>query len=617
MNETSIVMTENALACRTDSGWVLDQSCQKPAKNPGDSVTLDASMKKAYAARPYQTDCLAKLAEMRARGIDRGIMVMACGLGKTITIILDVARFLEEHPDSRVLYLCHNGEILVGAKEKFEAYFGARYSYGFFMTYANKIEADDTLKKPTFLFASFQTMNRRRKQFAPDEFDYILIDEAHHVQAKTFAPTVRYFRPKFQLGMTATPFRMDGKKIEELLGDVIYNMDIDHGLLEGWLASIEYKLVLDDIAAGLKEFLDENEKYTVSQLNRQVFIALRDKEIVRIIKQRVKDFGLEKPKIVIYCKTITHARRIATIYGRNKAKVVRANQPMEEVKEILERLERGEIEAVTSVQKLNEGIDLPSLNMLVFLRNTVSRNVYEQQLGRGTRREADKDTVFVLDFVNNVKRYEMLRERWEEYQEKARNWKQQGGGTGGVGGLSAHFTLDISEAKFREYQIDIQKVLAGATTKRDWAGTEEEGLAALAAYAKELDRSPTQIEVNANPDLPSAGWYHGHFGSYNNALRRIGLKPVSRGWTEDEGLASLAEYIEALGRTPTRTEVDNNPDLPSSYWYINHFGSFDNALRNALRKIGLAPTLRNLGRYTETEGLKALADYAKQLMQSS
>lgn len=614
MNETSIVMTENALVCQADSGWVLDQSCQASVKNPGDLVTLDASMKKIYAARPYQTDCLVKLAEMRAQGIDRGIMVMACGLGKTITIILDVARFLEEHPDSRVLYLCHNGEILAGAKEKFEAYFGARYSYGFFMTYANKIEADDTLKKPTFLFASFQTMGRRREQFARDEFDYIIIDEAHHVQARTFAPTVRYFRPKFQLGMTATPFRMDGKKIEELLGEVIYNMDIDHGLLEGWLASIDYKLVLDDIAAGLKEFLDENEKYTVSQLNRQVFIALRDEEIVRIIKQRVKDFGLEKPKMVIYCKTITHARRIATIYGRNKAKVVRANQPMDEVKGILQSLERGEIEAVTSVQKLNEGVDLPSLNMLVFLRNTVSRNVYEQQLGRGTRREADKDTVFVLDFVNNVKRYEMLRERWEEYQEEARNWKQQDGGSGGSGGLSAHFTLDIAEAKFREYQIDIQEVLAGATTKRDWAGTEEEGLAALAAYAEKLGRPPTIKEVNANPDLPSDMWYRRHCGSYNNALRKIGFKIDFKReeWsgTREEGMNGLAEYAKELGHSPTIEELNANPNLPSVAWYKKQCGSYN----NALKEIELKPNLEHKKwDGTKEDGLRGLAEYMNEL----
>lgn len=609
MNETSIVMTENALARQTDSAWVLDQSCQTSAKNPGDSVTLDASMKKAYAARPYQTDCLTKLAEMRAQGIDRGIMVMACGLGKTITAVLDVEQFLREHPGSRVLYLCHNGEILAGARQKFEAYFGSRYSYGFFMTYANRIEADDTLKKPTFLFASFQTMNRRRKQFAPDEFDYILIDEAHHVQAKTFAPTVRYFRPKFQLGMTATPFRMDGKKIEELLGDVIYNMDIDHGLLEGWLASIEYKLVLDDIAAGLKEFLDENEKYTVSQLNRQVFISLRDEEIVRIIKQRVKDFGLEKPKMVIYCKTITHARRIATIYGRNKAKVVRANQPMDEVKEILKRLERGEIEAVTSVQKLNEGIDLPSLNMLVFLRNTVSRNVYEQQLGRGTRREADKDTVFVLDFVNNVKRYEMLRERWKEYQDAASKWAYDGNSdTIGAGGLSAHFTLDISEAKFREYEIDIQEILAGATTRREW--TQEEGLRLLAVFAEELGHSPSTSEVNSNPDIPSVQWYINHFGTYNNALRKIGLEPcfVAKCWTKEEALAALAKFVKELQRVPTRKEVDNNPDLPSVQWYDENFGSY----RNALSEIGFTPRVR-YRKWTEEEGLTALEKFAKKL----
>ncbi len=614
MNETSIVMTENTLACQTDSGWVLDRSCQKPAKKSGDSVTLDASMKKAYAARPYQTDCLAKLTEMRAQGIDRGIMVMACGLGKTITAALDVEQFLLEHPESRVLYLCHNGEILAGTRQKFEAYFGPRYSYGFFMTYANKIEADDTLKKPTFLFASFQTMNRRRKQFAPDEFDYILIDEAHHAQAKTFAPTVRYFKPKFQLGMTATPFRMDGKKIEELLGDVVYNMDIDHGLFEGWLASIRYKMVLDDIAEGLQQFLDENETYTVSQLNRQVFISLRDEEIVRIIKQRAKEFGLEKPKMAIYCRTVTHARRIATIYGRDKAAVVHANQSMEEVTKILERLERGEIEAVTSVQKLNEGVDLPSLNMLVFLRNTASRNVYEQQLGRGTRREEDKDTVFVLDFVNNAKRYKMLCERWKEYQDAASKWTHGGGGTGGPGGPLAHFLLDIPKIKFHEREIDIEEILANATTQAHWQGTEEEGFAALASYAEKLGRPPTIKEVNANPDLPSDMWYRRHCGSYNNALRKIGFKIDFKReeWsgTREEGMNGLAEYAKELGHSPTIEELNANPNLPSVAWYKKQCGSYN----NALKEIELKPNLEHKKwDGTKEDGLRGLAEYMNEL----
>lgn len=633
---TSIIETQSEPVCLSVEEAFLDQSCQTAKPE-----IVEA--KRFYLARPYQADCLAKLSEMRAQGTDRGIVVMACGLGKTVTIILDVERFLGEHPGSRVLYLCHNGEILAGAKEKFEAHFGSRYSYGFFMTYANKIEADDTQKKPTFLFASFQTMNRRRTQFAPDEFDYIIVDEAHHVQAKTFAPTVRYFEPKFQLGATATPFRMDGKKIEELLGEVVYNMDIVRGVFDGWLADLHYKLMLDDISLGLKEFLDKNQKFTVSQLNREVFIPARDKEIVARIKQHVKDKGIVQPKMVIYCKTIKHARRIATIYGRDQAVAIHAKQSAEEVKEILKRLERGEIEAVTSVQKLNEGIDLPSLNMLVFLRNTVSRNVYEQQLGRGTRREGNKTAVEILDFVANAEWMKFVFEFWQELQDRTRRYyggeeidgadeddelvdvnidesntkittnlkaksprkpRSTRAKDDKIPKFDRHFVLDFYDGKFEEQDIDIMGILERAYQGREW--TEEEGLAALAEYAKELGRAPTQIEVNANPDLPSVSWYKRHFGSYNNALLKLGFAPNFRQWTKKEGLIGLANYAKQLNCPPTCRQVDANPDLPSSEWYIKHFGSY----RNALKEIGIRADFVD---WTKEDGLAGLAEFAKML----
>lgn len=128
-----------------------------------------------YQPRPYQADCIAALAEVRKNGIKKGLVVMASGLGKTLTAIFDLQQFLQEYPNARILCLCHQESILLQSKAKFHKFFGEEYSYGMFTgTYK-------TSRIVTFLFATFQTMRDHRDEFAPDTFDYVVVDEAHRV----------------------------------------------------------------------------------------------------------------------------------------------------------------------------------------------------------------------------------------------------------------------------------------------------------------------------------------------------------------------------------------------------------------------------------------------------
>lgn len=136
---------------------------------------------------PYQAECLDAIDATIAAGEKRALVVMASGLGKTYTSAFAVEKFFADRPFVRVLVLCHSEKILTQTKDKFKDYFGEEFSYGMYVN-------DDKATRPTnFLFATFQTMKKDRKNFQKDEFAYVIVDEAHHSHACTYFPTIRYF----------------------------------------------------------------------------------------------------------------------------------------------------------------------------------------------------------------------------------------------------------------------------------------------------------------------------------------------------------------------------------------------------------------------------------------
>lgn len=270
--------------------------------------------KKKIGPYPYQEECLQKIEEVRQNGVKRALVVMASGLGKTYTSAFAVERFFADRTFGRVLVLCHSEEILTQTKKKFKKYFGEEYNYGMF-TNSRK-----TRVRTNFLFATFQTMKGHRTEFAKDEFDYVVVDEAHHSYARTYFPTIKYFEPQFLLGLTATPDRLDGQKITEIYGEPIYELDFVEANCRDLLTKCDYRLMLDDMSQEkLDEYVQSNEKLTIGQLNRTIFVPKRDEEIVRLIRECMD--GLEDPKTMIFCRTIKHARKIARLVGDEAALV--------------------------------------------------------------------------------------------------------------------------------------------------------------------------------------------------------------------------------------------------------------------------------------------------------
>ncbi len=520
-----------------------------------------------YQPRPYQAECLAALAEARQNGIQKGLVVMASGLGKTLTAIFDFQQFLQDHPGAHVLCLCHHEEILLQSKAKFQQFYGEEFSYGMFTG------NDKTPHRVDFLFATFQTMKDRREEFPKDAFDYIIIDEAHHTPAVTYRPTVDYFEPQFLIGLTATKDRMDGQDLLDIYEQILYQMDIYDGWEQGWLARVDYRIMLDDLNE--EEFQKyvgpqaANEKVSLSQLNKTIFAPRRDEEIVASICEQTAD--LDKSSIFVFCSSIEHANVMAGHFG-GEAAVIHSGQNVHLNEAILDRFRSGDLRIIISVDMLNEGIDVPEANVIVFLRNTESLRIFFQQLGRGLRISGENRIVRVLDYVANLERIAMILEMEETAQKR----------------IPAHSTsyppvgkpdpivVNIPATKFKVQRVDIERLIEQSTQPR-W--TEEVLIARLRQRAKELGRTPYCSDMGG--DFPPC-WeiYRRVFGSWNAALRAAELKVNIRRneYTVEQLIEDIRMLYRELGRVPTRRDVAADKRCASPKVYVNYFGSWNNAL---------------------------------------
>ncbi|MDP3953882.1 MAG: DEAD/DEAH box helicase, partial [bacterium] len=358
----------------------------------------------------HQRQCLRTLENIRGntKKIERkALIVMASGLGKTVTSALDVKKIMAHFPWLRVLYLCHQNYILKQARETFELVLGNQNgkTFGYYHGLKKEIEAQ-------LLFASFQTMRDSLDKFRKNAFDYVVVDESHHVPAETFHPVVRHFKPRFMLGMTATPDRMDMQDIRKTFGTEIFSLDLPDALAQKLLTAVDYRIVTDEIVK-LGEIKNPY-RLSMKELNRRIFVPKRDREIVKIIEQKIQ--AVKNPKVMIFCPSIRYAEKL-----RKKiiwSTTIHSQLPQDEQERRLEAFHQGKYDTVLTVDKFNEGIDIPEINVLVFLRSTQSHTVFYQQLGRGLRKLPGKKKVLVLDFVANCERVELIHELVEEVKKK-------------------------------------------------------------------------------------------------------------------------------------------------------------------------------------------------------
>ncbi len=333
-----------------------------------------------------QRRALRELNRYRAIGQSRALVISATGSGKTYLAAFDALNF---YPD-RLLYIVHEGSILKKSLETFQKVFGGAKSCGLYTGEAKETGAD-------FLFSTNTSMCRSLELFRKDEFDYIVIDECHHAVASTYKQIIDYFEPEFLLGLTATENRMDNRDVVGLFGNNIpYELRLRDAIINDLIVPFHYFGIRDELVDyGLTA---SGERRLIAQMSMP--------ENCEFIHQQIELHRMEgqKLKALAFCRNIQHARMMADnlqdyyhtafLSGKNKTgERIRAYNDLQD--------ESKELEILFAVDILNEGVDIPGVNMVLFLRPTESSTIFLQQLGRGLRKYTNKPYVTILDFIGN------------------------------------------------------------------------------------------------------------------------------------------------------------------------------------------------------------------------
>ncbi|HAM15534.1 MAG TPA: NgoFVII family restriction endonuclease, partial [Eggerthellaceae bacterium] len=333
-----------------------------------------------------QKHALDALDVLHGRNEPRALLVSATGTGKTYLAALDV----KATQPARVLFVAHRKRILSASLESFDRVLGANYTYGIY-------GGTQSSRDVTCLFSMIGMLTRRLNEFPPDAFDYIIIDEAHRTGASSYQLILDHFTPKFCLGMTATPSRTDGYDVYSLFNHVIaYRITLQDALDNDMLAPFHYFGIAD---------LDIDDE-AVDDLS--LFSRLTSEERVRHIIQKIEEYTVDKAgrRGLIFCNRNEEAERLSSMFNERGYRTVAISGATRESERdaAIARLECGELQYIFSVDILNEGVDIPSLNQIIMLRRTESAIVFVQQLGRGLRKHDDKEYALVLDFIGNYQK---------------------------------------------------------------------------------------------------------------------------------------------------------------------------------------------------------------------
>lgn len=345
--------------------------------------------------RKYQKDIVEKAVGIYDSGGKRVHYVVATGLGKT-TIAAEILSNLWEKGCKKALVLCHSQELALQLEEGFWPQIKKNIPTRFFFDGVAPYVYEG------INFGLYQTLQGYLSGIEPGSFDCVIVDEAHHALAHGFRSCVDHLNPRFLIGMTATPWRGDGKSLDEMFGEPIARVSLVDGMAMGFLSQVDYRLYCDNIDWEAVHHLSKR-NLSIRDLNKKLFVPQRDEAIIGEITKAVK--SIKKPHIAIFCPSIQHAKRFALMLNSSgvQCACLSGEDRVTRRKRLVD-FSTGRIEAVTAVDVLNEGIDVPDVNMLVFLRSTHSRRIFVQQLGRGLRIAPDKDKVIILDFVSDIRR---------------------------------------------------------------------------------------------------------------------------------------------------------------------------------------------------------------------
>jgi len=334
--------------------------------------------------------------EREEYGSYRNLVVAATGTGKTMVAAFDYKEVIKDG-NKKLLFLAHRKEILQQSIASFrnvlkDQNFGSLWVDG------------EIPEEFNHVFASFQTLNSNKNysRFAKDHFDYIVIDESHHSTASSYLKVIRYFEPEILLGLTATPERMDGENIlvyfnNRIASEIRLGDAIDRKLL----SPFNYFGVSDPI--DLSHLKWKRGGYDTSELEN---VYTKSNQRVQVIIDALERYlaDITRFKALGFCVSIKHADFMSNSFNKAGIKSVslHSNSSSEERKLAKTKLQKGEIRCIFTVDLFNEGIDIPDIDTVLFLRPTESLTVFIQQLGRGLRLSEGKDALTVLDFIGQA-----------------------------------------------------------------------------------------------------------------------------------------------------------------------------------------------------------------------
>lgn len=394
--------------------WSLDDFERRGAVLPSDPPFWSSGR----TLREYQEKAISEIvSRYRGRTTWNALVVLATGLGKTLTAAEAIRRIkhVAKKP-VRTLVLAHTTDLIRQLERGFWPLMEPSESTCI-VDGNDRPDSFDQLADYTTVFATRQSVHNaiEKRIFPTDLFDIVLVDECHHLGSPQYETILDELAAgkahgPFLIGLSATPWRPDGTSLDHRFDDPVIEVGLHEGLRQKFLSTVDYRMLTDDIDWEALRAL-EGASYSATQVNRTLFLPERDDAVVEKIAEAWGE--LEEPKRgLVFCGTISHAESVArkiNELGFTRAETILSQFNGREIKAYeksrkLMDFDDGTIGILCSVDVLNEGIDTPSVNLVVFQRQTHSRRIFIQQLGRGLRISHDKSKVLVLDFVSDIKR---------------------------------------------------------------------------------------------------------------------------------------------------------------------------------------------------------------------
>ncbi|RLQ06199.1 DEAD/DEAH box helicase family protein [Geobacillus sp. FSL K6-0789] len=429
-----------------------------------------------------QVEALERLEAAYEEGYDKAMVVMATGLGKTYLAAFFARRF------SRVLFIAHREEILRQAKQSFERVIPDRT--------AGLYDGNQKEGNADMVFASIFTLSMKKHlhSFRPDAFDLIIVDEFHHAAARSYERVLCYFQPKFLLGITATPDRSDNKDVYALCdGNVAYRIDFIEAVQRGWLAPFHYYGVYDDTDYSQIKWLGN--RYDEEELLQ---VQLREEMAEKILRAWEK---YKKTRTLVFCSSIRQADFLSQYFQRHGYRTVSLHSKQTAIsrQQAIAMLERRELDAIFTVDLFNEGVDIPSVDTLLFVRPTESLTVFTQQVGRGLRLYEGKDYCVIIDLIGNYRNADVKLRLFDTWRDETKK--------------TAREPIVPTVPETCELHLDVQAIHLLEEMQKKRQPRKERLLADYRQLKQELGRRPTYLELHLH-GRSEAAEYKSEFGSY-------------------------------------------------------------------------------------------------------